>query len=465
MSLENDISYVYENVYQKAQYDDNIKGYIIRQEDYVPLNLTNRQLNVLRKMCKHSNIKLEYYDYRLPSVENETLFREYQEIKKQKDSNPNSPDIVSLEKRRIEIRNQIVTDNLALVRAIVDRNFEGIEDIHDKEEIYQLGYEVLFTLVDHHKIVVPRQFTLYLSAHLITEIMFKIYKLEYNVGPKNKRDLEQLQKARAILSTPNHKPTTKELARKMGFDQETVEKLLNIEDVLNSISIDGEIEKLDANINNSNSPLYSEHFEIELIKSSVREFIQKILNTLPTQQKDVIMLSYGFQDGRCYNDIEIGQIMGLTHARIGVIRRNAIANLQTSLRANYLKEVYDTNKSYEFTAMTEKQLKELEEILLSQIPKTEIVYYISTLSEIEQNLLLMYLGFEDNQKYTLQSLAGIFNTSVSWILNTKNELIEYIRNKIIKEIQKHQNIDVTYGYYLKYLINKYILSDNYKKQR
>ena len=143
MVLDKDLTYVYENVYLKARYDDTIKGYIIKKEDYIDLNLTNRQLQILRTMCKCSNIKLEKYKYRLPSVEDEELFKEYQDIKRQIDANPNSSDIELLEKRRIEIRNQIVTDNLALVRAIIDRNFDNIGEKYDIDEIYQIGYDML----------------------------------------------------------------------------------------------------------------------------------------------------------------------------------------------------------------------------------------------------------------------------------------------------------------------------------
>ena len=177
------------------------------------------------------------------------------------------------------------------------------------------------------------------------------------------------------------------------------------------------------------------------------------------------MLAYGFQDGRCYNDLEIAHIMDLTPTRIGIIRHNAIANLKTSIRANYLKEVYPINQSYEFNEMTEKQIKELEEILISQMPKELILYYINDLSKIEQNILLMYYGFEDGKKYTLHSLAEIFNTSISKILSAKNQTIKHIRNKIINEIQQQQNIYVTHEEYLQYLINTYIISNKPKKQR
>ena len=463
MSLETDMSYVYENVYLKAHYDDTIKGYVIKKEDYVPLNLSNRQLNILRKMCKHSKIKLEYHDYRLPSVEDEKLFQEYNELKDQIESNPNSPDVDILKNRRIAIRNKIVTDNLPLVRAIIDRNFDGIQDMPNKEEIYQLGYDVLFTLVDNHTIVIPRQFTLYLSCHLVTERMAQISKLENGIGKKKKKALERLQKAQRILTSTNKKPTTKDLAIKLEVEEERVQELLNLERLLETLSIDEEIKKLNDNTDIQDSPLYDYDFEKKLITSATRDSIKKILYTLPEQQKEVIMLAYGFKDGRCYNDVEIARIMGLSNERIRKIRCNAIENLKVSIRVNYLKELYEPDKPYEVSEAKPKQLKELEEILISQIPKEQLLYYISDLTEKEQTIFLLYHGFEDGVKHTLHSIAKILNSSATWTLTTKDKVHQHIRMKIINEISKN-NTNVTYEEYLDYLIKEYIISDKHRKR-
>lgn len=464
MLLDKDISYVYKNVYLKARYDDAIKGYIIKKEDYIHLNLTNRQLQILRTMCKCSNIKLEKYKYHLPSVEDENLFREYQDIKRQKDSNPNSCDIDLLEKRRIEIRNQIVTDNLALVRSIIDRNFDNSEGKYDIEEIYQIGYDILFTLVDNHTIVVPRQFTLHLSAHLVTEIMLKIYKLENQMHLKRKT-LDELKKLREIISSSQSPRIIEEIKEQLEIDEKRAKELLYLEDTLHFISIDAEIDKLENNNEQQNSPLYNDNFENEIIQLSVREYIEKILNTLTKQQKEVIMLAFGFKDGICYNDTEIANIMGLTNARISMIRAEALEKLKESIRLNYFKEVYESNNSYTQIIANNRSLKELEDILISQIPKEKLLYYMEGLPEIEQKVILLYYGFEDNIKHTLKDIGSILNVRKDWLTFVKYRACQHIKTKIVIEILNKTNSIPTYEEYLNYLIKTYIINNRYQKQR
>ena len=76
MSLDKDISYIYEKVFTKAHYDKQSSCNVIKLEDYIHLNLTTKQLNILKKMCKNSGIKLETIEYRSPYVEDEIKKRE-----------------------------------------------------------------------------------------------------------------------------------------------------------------------------------------------------------------------------------------------------------------------------------------------------------------------------------------------------------------------------------------------------
>lgn len=464
MSLEADISYVYEKVYSKAHYDETIKGYIIKKENYLPLNLTKKQLNILKKMCRNSNIKLEYEEYRVPSVEDERLFKEYQELKSQIDANPKSSDLNTLEQRRIEIRNKIVSDNLLLVRAIIDRNFDDVSEKYDIEEIYQIGYDILFTLVDNHTIVVPRQFTLYLSAHLITDIMLKIYKLENQLHLKRKT-LEKLKKLHEIISSSGNIKTIEDLMQQLGITKKQADELLNIQDTLNFISIDAEVERLENGSEHQDSPLYSDNFEREIFQSSTREYAKKILNTLPGQQKEVIMLAFGFKDGICYNDTEIANIMGFTNARISIVRQDALQNLKESIRLNYFKDIYETNNSHTPFTISHRGTKELEDILISQIPKDKLLHYMEGLPEKEQTVILLYYGFEDNIKHTLKDIGTILNVRKDWLSFVKTRACQHIRTKVVIEILNETNNIPTYEEYLNYLIKTYIINNKYQKQR
>ena len=200
MSLDKDISYVYERIFTKAHYDEFKNKYVITKEDYLPLNLTNKQLNILRKMCKYNGIELENYEYRLPSFEDEKLFKEYNELKAKLEI---EPDNKLLEEKRIAIRNKIVISNLELVRAIIDRNFEDIQEIPNKEEIYQLGYNILFDYIEIRDIMYPKKFTVYISSKLMSDIKNNIMVLEKNSSTTIQKELEKLQKARKNLTSLN----------------------------------------------------------------------------------------------------------------------------------------------------------------------------------------------------------------------------------------------------------------------
>ena len=309
-----------------------------------------------------------------------------------------------------------------------------------------------------------RQFTLHLSAHLITEIMLKIYKLENQMHLKRKT-LEELKELREIISSNKKSLIIEELMEQLETNKKHIKELPDLEDSLHFISIDDEIEKLESIDEHQNSPLYNDNFENEIIQLSVREYIEKLLNTLTKQQKEVIMLAFGFKDGICYNDTEIASMMGLTNARISMIRPEALQKLKESIRLNYFKDVYESNNTHTQIITSQKSLKELEEILISQIPKEKLLYYMEGLSEKEQMVILLYYGFEDNIKYTLTSIGTILNVRKDWLSFVKHKACQHIKTQVLIEILNKTNNVLTYEEYLNYLIKTYIISDKYQKQR
>ena len=461
MLLESDISYVYEKLLQIVKYDETIEGYIVLKKDYMPLKLTNKQLKLLRRMCKVQGIYFEEELYKLPSVEAENLFNEYNEIKRIIDSSSIPKEKHPLNKRRIEIRNKIVTDNLPLVRAIVDRNFDAIPDGYDKEELYQLGYEMLLTYVDNGNILQPRHFTISVSSKLIHDIKEKILNFESNISDETKKILKRLQEAKRKIISTNPYLVTEQLSTLLNIEPKKVEEILNIDRFLEAISIDTELEQLDGE-ENDNSPLYNSHFETELIKRTAREIILKIIKTLPTNQQEVLMLSYGFIDGRCYDDVEIGTKLGLTKARIGIIRHNALNNLRASIRKQYLID-YSESSSHIQTSDSERQIMLLEEILISYIPQEELIAYLNNIPKLEKDLIMLYYGLIDGIKRSYKEITKILNISKSTTFKLKTQAFNSLKNEILKQRSKTSEDNITYEEYLQYLIETYIIHNNKKR--
>ena len=83
--MENEnVRFILDNIISKAKYNEKTNTYEIKEEDYLYLNLTSKQKNLLKIMCHNLGIKLEYIPYTkdlLPAIENEELFEEYNFIK------------------------------------------------------------------------------------------------------------------------------------------------------------------------------------------------------------------------------------------------------------------------------------------------------------------------------------------------------------------------------------------------
>lgn len=464
MSLDTDISYIYDKILSKALYDKTIQKHIIRKEDYPYLELSRNQMLLLKQICERSGIILEEPDMKLPSVEDEELFKEYNEIQEQLKNNPQAKDY--LETRRIQIRNQIASANLKLVRTILNRRIDGIHQMEDKEDIYQLGYELLLEFIDKHNITQKGYFTKFISSNLVNYVIRRIPNMRNNIGFSTN---EKISKIRKTQNNPNRERqflSVEEIQELFDIPTHEAKALLNLDALLCAISIDEEIKKLNqkADSYTLSSPLYDSSFEENLIKNSARETIIKIIYTLPVQQRKILMLSYGFKDNYCYNDVEIAKILGISRVAVGLIKVEALANLRLSIRSNYLKDFYIFDHPYQDFAenhMTKKQKSVLEEVLIGYIPHEELLEYLNNIPERERTVLILYLGLKDGIKYNLISISKIIGISTSSVYNLKEQGFTNLQNHIIKiKFQKY----ITNREYLDYLIKTYVINRDVKSK-
>lgn len=463
MTYEKDLSYIYDLVFTKVKYDPQNKTYILHQEDYIPLKLSTKQFQLLKQMCKRQGILLEDAPSRLPSVENLKLFEEYNQINKiilssgiPKEKHPLNP-------KRIAIRNQIVLDNIPLVKAIIDRNFEGIQQLPNKDEIYQLGYLMLITYIDNGRILEPKKFTIHISSKLIFDIKEKILNSKYNISDETNTLLQELRKIQSN-SDLNAKKNKEQLATALNIEIKKVETLANLDRFLTSLSIDEEIKLLGQTKESqiSSSPMYDDSFEQQLIKNTARDVLIQIINTLPQNQKEVLMLSYGFIDGRCYNDTEIANRLGLTKARIGIIRHTALDNLRLSIRSQYMLDFSEKTSIDKLPEANQKQLKNLEEILVGLIPQEELLNYLINIPKLERDLLTLYYGLIDGKKYSVIEISKILNISKSTVIQYKSKSYENLKT-VIEQTNNQQFTN--YQEYLEYLIDKYVIHSKNKRKK
>ncbi len=68
--------------------------------------------------------------------------------------------------------------------------------------------------------------------------------------------------------------------------------------------------------------------EFEFLRPDTQECMQDALQLLSPDERKVIILKYGFEDNIYKSDEEVGQILGVTKARIGQIKNKALARLR-----------------------------------------------------------------------------------------------------------------------------------------
>ena len=464
MSLDRDISYVYEKVFTKAHYDEQASCNVIKLEDYIHLNLTTKQLNILRKMCKNSGIKLETIEYKNPCIEDEKKFKEYNEIKKKLALDIPEQERKSLEERRIVLRNKIVTDNLAFVRTIINRNYDEINKLPNREEIYQIGYDVLFSFVDNLDIMYPKTFSIYISSKLIYEIKKKLLFIETGYNYEETRLLEKTLKSKSILETTKPYPTAKDLSQKTEIEEKRIKELLNLERLLSALNIDSEVERINNSNGQTDSYLYNDQFEKTLIMPAIKESIIKIIHTLPKQQSEVILLSFGFIDGRCYTDIEIADMLGVSNSRIGIIRHQAIDNLKYHLRSKYLFELSELDTKPLEKSLDKNKSEELEEVLLEHIPKYELMEYLNQINKTEKKIFMMYNGIDTEKKYNLTEIMQITGFPKYRTYKLKKDAYNSLRKVITEKYFQKPHDTIPYEKYLEFLIENYVMRKPIKRR-
>jgi RNA polymerase sigma factor (sigma-70 family) len=79
--------------------------------------------------------------------------------------------------------------------------------------------------------------------------------------------------------------------------------------------------------------------EDELLCSSEKESLERVLNTLAPREKLVIKLRYGLADGTEYTLAEIGRQLGISRERVRQIEDEALRKLRHHTRVQYLKEL------------------------------------------------------------------------------------------------------------------------------
>lgn len=251
-------------------------------------------------------------------------------------------------------------------------------------------------------------------------------------------------------------PSLEEIAIEMGISLEKVTELATILPSLTSLdSKIGDDEDTEfSNFVSDEKVDIEEDYENKDLQSKISDLLNR--SNIKDREREVLILRFGLNGNRARTLEEIGQIYGCTRERIRQIESRALQKLRQS---KYIKdfaiymnkpaqalEYIDESRKLRKAAPLEKNIQslvEVEFIDLSEI-KCEILPnlkdILEQLLEIEQKILILYLGYYQGRRLTSKEKGSLFNITGSTfdarVKKIKMKLKNLYGNDIIEKITK-----------------------------
>lgn len=154
---------------------------------------------------------------------------------------------------------------------------------------------------------------------------------------ETRRSIKQAQTK--LARDLEREPDIKEVAELVKMSESRVVEIL--QSTKGTISLDSPLS--DSSPDATISDLLADDSQVtpeeELLCSSEKESLERVLNTLAPREKHVIKLRYGLQDGTEYTLAEIGRQLGISRERVRQIEDEALRKLRHHTRVQYLEEL------------------------------------------------------------------------------------------------------------------------------
>jgi len=139
----------------------------------------------------------------------------------------------------------------------------------------------------------------------------------------------------ALFQELGEEPSPEEISRFSGISSGKVKKIMTISS--DTVSIETPIGNDTSTLNDFIADSEASSPFAELVGSSLREEIEKILSTLTPREEKVIRMRYGIGNQNVFTLEEVGDVFGLTRERIRQIERKALKRLQHPSRRKRLE--------------------------------------------------------------------------------------------------------------------------------
>ncbi len=225
--------------------------------------------------------------------------------------------------RDIALRNEIVLNNMGLVRAVALSMRNMYLKFGDVDDVVNEGVIALMDAIESYSPDRGAKFETYASLKIRGAIIDFLRKQDWI--PRNIRKFSKaLDKANSLLYNLNGRPpTTAELAEKMGMDEEKMLKLM----AESACTLTLSFEELLYEDNIDEPSIKDSGLDKDLLHDEMKKVVADAVNELAERERQVITLYY-FKNMK-YSDI--AKALGVSEGRICQIHSKATLTLKAKL--------------------------------------------------------------------------------------------------------------------------------------
>ena len=224
------------------------------------------------------------------------------------------------------IRNQIIEDNLKLVKIITSKTYNYFGGAIEFEELESNGILGLIDAVDKFDYRQGIKFETYASFRIRGTIIDSVRKIDW-VPRTLKRKAKELEKAKSLIISKGEEPTTKRLVEVTGFSPKEIRNIELEIKKMNVVSLDDIVNEtftlnyvIPDNNRKNNPEEYLEDIDLQNI-------LEKSIETLDERKRK--MLNMYFIDKLSYK--EVGEVFGVSESRAYQIVNSALSQLRKQL--------------------------------------------------------------------------------------------------------------------------------------
>jgi RNA polymerase primary sigma factor len=142
-------------------------------------------------------------------------------------------------------------------------------------------------------------------------------------------EISKLSQAKnRLMQSLGRDPNELELAEELGISPDLVTEILNISQAPISLDLPQDDDE-NRTLGDMIPDQEVENPEQSTVENLIQEQVREVLDALPAREAQVLMLRYGFTNGRSHTLQEVGEKMGITRERVRQIENQAMSRLRS----------------------------------------------------------------------------------------------------------------------------------------